>query len=142
MGQKCEIPREGELWVKCGCETHKAITCCNHHQRSCHGSEGYVDCHPFGATCEPGCDECRECISPLESYKKELGIEYENKWGYKKVDKYDFVRHEVKVRERFWKRKSEGQESSEWNGETWELMKGYYACLFCKKINFTTKEKH
>ena len=84
-----------------------------------------------------------------------MGIEYENKFGYKKIGKYDFVRHEVLEAERFWMRNADkivglktgnwrkGWNCNEWNGEGWEKMKGYYDCLFCKqKVKGVLKEDH
>ena len=140
--------------TQCDCETHRSITCCSHHKLSHYTNEGYIDCHPFGATCYPGCDDCGACISELEEYKRDLGIEYENKFGYKKIGKYDFQTHWHRERQRFWRRKVEedydrrgrgihGWEKEEWNGEEWKIMDGYYDCLFCKRrVDGTTKEQH
>ena len=135
------------IQTECGCETHRNINCCSHHKLSHYTYKGFLDCHPFGATCLPGCDDCVNCITTLESYKKDVGILYENKFGCKKMGKYDFTKHEVLEKERFWMRKSELQAwkeaTSEWNGEKWERMDGFYNCLFCKKkVNGTTKEEH
>ena len=130
--------------IECNCETHKSITCCSHHRYSHYTHKGYLDCHPFGATCLPGCDKCQKCITPLEGYKRDLGIEYENKFGCKKVGEYDFIHHEAIESQRFWQNKNAPKTyETEWNGEEWERMNGYYNCLFCKKKVFgTTKEKH
>ena len=131
-------------WTECDCETHSSITCCTHHKLSHYTDEGYLDCHPFGATCDPGCDDCGKCMTPLESYKRDLGIEYENKWGYKRIGKYSYTRHLVKEQERFWDIKSsEYSVDQEWNGEEWVKMRGYYDCLFCKqKVIGVSKEDH
>ena len=135
------------IQTECRCEIHRKITCCSHHKLSHYTYKGYLDCHPFGATCLPGCDDCVKCITPLEGYKKSLGIEYENKFGCKKVGDYDFANHDDIERQKFWMRKSDprasGKETYEWDGEEWKCMDGYYDCLFCKrKVGCTTKEKH
>ena len=137
-----------ERWeIECNCETHKSITCCPHHKLSHYTHKGYLDCHPFGTTCEPGCDDCPICITPEEREKKDLGIEYENNFGYKRIGKYDFKNHhwgaEQHLKERKYDERPEFFKSREWHGIRWDSMKGYYECIFCKqKLDGTPEGEH
>ena len=48
------IEKYTPLITECNCEIHSSISCCKHHKLSHYTDRGYMDCHPFGATCMPG----------------------------------------------------------------------------------------